>query len=136
MKRRIVVSTIGLAVLACGSASAAPGHASSAPYDMPGGVSAFHVGMAGLPAPTASYTLFKVKPGEKSVVISLADTSGRPVAFDVEQDGTALGTFCGSTGKAVRLPNKALVMVTPVLGACDDGVSVPTSGTVSARFGR
>jgi hypothetical protein len=134
MKKTAVVAAL---VVACSTpAVASTARNASAPYEMPGGVTGHHVGVGGPDAP-ASWAVFKTKAGEKSVTLSVADASGRPVSFDVEQGGTDLGSFCGTTGPdPVRLPGKGPVAVTPVLGMCGDTVSVPTSGTISAIFRR
>jgi hypothetical protein len=130
------VATAGVAVVMLATAAGATSaRETSAPYGVPGGVSGVHVGANG-PLTPASYALFKVGRGEKTIALAVTDASGRAVAFDVEQDGADLGSFCGVTPTALRLRSAAPVAVTPVFGACGSGVSLPTSGTIEATFRR
>lgn len=75
---------------------------------------------------------------ERTVSVSVTDTRGLPVAFQLSQGNTSdtatmtdLGEWCASTPHAVRLPHPGQPVVVYVeLGACGTSPSVPTTGTV------
>ena len=72
--------------------------------------------------------------GERKVSIEIADQSGRPVAGVVHQGGADLGEICGQTEAPLRLVSRKSVHVHIYAGPGCDGVSVPTTGTVTFTF--
>ena len=74
--------------------------------------------------------------GEKKVSIEITDESGRPVAGVVHQGGADLGEICGQTEAPLRLVSRKSVHVHIYSGPGCEGVSAPTSGTVTFTFTR
>ncbi|MDQ3951588.1 MAG: hypothetical protein M3279_01295 [Actinomycetota bacterium] len=74
--------------------------------------------------------------GERKVSIEIADESGRPVAGVVHQGGADLGEICGQTEAPLRLVSRKSVHVHIYAGPACEGVSAPTSGTVTFTFTR
>jgi hypothetical protein len=80
-------------------------------------------------------------PGESSVSLSVTDTTGLPVAFDVAQwdpaapDGQRiLGSFCSIT-PSLRLPLRGHSVIVYInVGSCSGMPSVPTTGTATATY--
>jgi hypothetical protein len=80
--------------------------------------------------------------GEYAIDLTLTDKTPVPVAAeaaqDLDGDGTAettLGTFCGKTAKPLAIRRGGTpVVVLPLVGPCDAGASVPTTGTVTAKL--
>lgn len=72
--------------------------------------------------------------GEKAVSIEIVDDSGRPVAGVVHQGGAELGEICGQTEAPLRLVSRKSVHVHVYAGPGCDGVSAPTTGTVTFTF--
>lgn len=130
---------------ALGTAAAAqtdPTRQASAQYTAPAGSQyGATVNLGGQGSALGSATL-PTRRGERTVTLQVTDDSGRPVAAEVvqvldEQTGAfvALGEVCGPAEQTFRLQRAgAPVAVRPLLGACDAGPSVPTTGTVSAVF--
>lgn len=74
--------------------------------------------------------------GERTVSIEITDESGRPVAGVVHQGDAELGEVCGRTETPLRLVSRKWVHVHIYGGPGCDGVSVPTTGTVTFTFAR
>ena len=93
---------------------------------------------------TVGCVSFPTEPGERSVTISIEDTSGGVVfgwvQIDRDGNGTVDGEWtpvCGESSKPIPIPTsgEAIVKVEINGGACPDGRdSNPTSGEVTAVF--
>jgi hypothetical protein len=140
--RALLTAAVLVLPLLAGAASAdtVPKTASrtvSASYARPGGVA----------VPGSAPVLLQAGPSQLSkapedhATVHVADSSGRPVAIDVEwqprgSKTTTVKLYCGSS-PSLAIADDSSVTVTPVAGTCPDGtVSAPTSGTVSVAFTR
>lgn len=76
--------------------------------------------------------------GERTVAIEITDESGRAVAGVVHQGDAELGEICGRTEMPLRLVSRKWVHVHIYGGPAPDcdGVSAPTTGTVTFTFAR
>lgn len=73
---------------------------------------------------------------EKTVSITIADDSGRPVAADVHQGEEVLGSICGQTESPLTLVSREPVHLHVYSGAGCSDVSTPTQGTIEFTFAR
>lgn len=89
-----------------------------------------------------AWKVFRPKPGERFVSISISDDLGRPVFghthFHQDGDGEVDEVdFCNETPKPIRLGAAKKLEVAVFLGTCPDGTpSLVTQGTVTATFSR
>lgn len=141
--RKLYVLAVACAV------SAVPAHAAGvkyrtvqAPYQTPGGVSPLISGNTNLQGKHYGTAQLYPGKGEYAVSLTVADQTGQPVLFDVTQDTNGDGTgdveygeFCGSAPLTkLRVPYKP-VLVYLQAGQCGTtAVSLPTTGTVTAKF--
>jgi hypothetical protein len=142
MLRPVLIATAALALAAAPAFSAPGAREASAPYATPGGVTGVISGDTDLNGSHYGAALVTPRRGESRVEVSVADTTGLPVSFelaqDVDGDGRVdwkTGGFCGRTSGPVRLAKQRVdVLVLVNAGQCGAGVSAPTTGTVTARF--
>lgn len=73
---------------------------------------------------------------ERYVSIEIADRHGLPVAGIVEQPERDQAYVCGATERPLRVKPYEKVTVFLMNGACGNGVSLATAGTVTATFTR
>lgn len=82
-----------------------------------------------------NWATFDVLKGERSVTFSIEDASGRPALGHFS--GTRFdGSFCRSTDQPLKVRPGDTIYVGAMLGPCDDGLSVVTTGTITATFSR
>ncbi|HEV2891624.1 MAG TPA: hypothetical protein VGX28_14720 [Frankiaceae bacterium] len=72
---------------------------------------------------------------DRRVLVSVSDESGTRVPFQLYQDMTYLGLYCGRTLYPVRLPRAGgTVRALVTSGVCDGGAGTATAGTVTFRL--
>jgi hypothetical protein len=87
------------------------------------------------------YAITKVRRGDRTVSVTVRDTSGQRIQAYVEQwtgrRYVQLATICGSTTRPVRLArDSGSVNVRPTYGVCGTTPSAPTTGSVTFHFSR
>lgn len=140
--RRSITAVMGIA-LAVASPAFAGGHAhqETATYQTPGGVQGVVNGSVNVQGSHYGFVQLASSAHDHAVRVSVSDATGLPVAFDLAQwDAHApngerdLGNYCGtSTMRTLPKPGRAVVVYLNV-GSCPGGLSVPTTGTVTAVY--
>jgi hypothetical protein len=87
------------------------------------------------------YVTIPIQLREYQIELSMTDKTGLPVLAEVKQriagQDFLLGTVCGKTTKPIKLRKAGVnVMVLPTADQCGGSVSMPTSGTVTAKIYR
>lgn len=143
MLRTALCATFTLGLVAVPAHAGLGGRTATAEYTTAGGVSG-DVLTGDSDVNGEHYGTARVFPRkrERFVKLTVADTSGLPVAFavgqDVNLDGTddvRFGEFCGSTPEDLKLrSDKGEVVVYILAGECRGAVSAPTKGVVTAAW--
>lgn len=143
MTRRLLLLAPVVPLLVATHAGAAPrARTLHGAYKTPGGVApVIHGGMT-IQGERYGDVAFGTLARERSIAISIADDSGLPVlaevSLDADGDGQAetLTQVCGATKDPIPLPKgkQVAVSVSLVVGVCGSGVSVPTTGVVTATI--
>jgi hypothetical protein len=140
--RRTVIALGVLSVLPALPALAAPAsHRESRPYSTPGGVQGVINGSTNVQGNHYGFVQIPSRASDRRVSVSVTDTTGLPVAFDVAQwdpaapDGQRmLGSFCSIT-PSLRLPLRGHSVIVYInVGSCSGMPSVPTTGTATATY--
>jgi hypothetical protein len=138
MRRYVLVAGIAVATL-----GVVPAHAAGvryrtvkAPYTTAGGAGEVLKGDTYVQGTRYGSAEVATQRGEYAITVSAVDDHGLPVLFEVTQGGATLGTGCGTT-KPLKLDGSgASVLVYIEVGQCRSGVSVPTTGNVTAKLAR
>lgn len=116
----------------------------NAEYTSPGGVADVIGNDATIQGKELGAATIYTRRDEVTIVATLTDRTGLPVAGDLVQDTdgdgvpeATLASFCGKTAKPVRLKKRGVPVLVHVLaGACGAGASAPTTGMVSVRLSK
>jgi hypothetical protein len=139
----IAIALAGVTPVAAGATS--PSHRDmSATYLTAGGVQGVNSGDTVLQGHTLGSVALSPRRAEHHLALQVVDKAGLPVASEVYEDlngdgkgDVLVGAFCGRTASPLTLHHAgAPVIVYINAGRCPAGPSLPTTGTVSARFSR
>lgn len=111
-------------------------------YATPGGVADVITGDTVVQNEHYGAAVVATRRAERTIEVVLADDAGGPVAAEIAQDAdgdgtkeSTLGVVCGRTAAPLRLRRPGAPVVVYVLaGSCGNGVSAPTTGTVTATL--
>lgn len=143
MKRTPALATLVLLAVAAPAAGARTTRTRevSATYTTAGGDTVLMTGDAYVQGQRYGATSLPTKAGDLTADVTIADKAGTAIAAelyqDIDGDGTnetELGTICGRTTAPVRLRKAGRpIEVYLLAGPCGSGVSIPTTGTVTAK---
>ncbi len=136
MKRTALIAAVALVAVGPAIAHAGPKASKrtiTSSYSNPVGLSTPAANTAlNCNPPISGCWEFSTLKGEKTVVVTAADSTGTPIGLQifVDDDYDAVQTFCGTGTISVSPKRSAAVSIRPVFDpAC---AAVPTSGTFTA----
>src|SRR4051812_46177842 len=134
----VAVVASALATAWPAAAKTAPARTFNLPYQGTGSVQGVVSGAIDGANGHFGYVQLTTSRKDRTVAVTVTDSRGMPVVFDLKQGDTRdtatmtdIGEWCSSTPRAVRLPHPGQPVIVYVeLGACGASPSAPTTGNV------